>query len=84
MAEARSPTTDDQTEENTAAEPKQTVHENKDQRGVRRRVKGPRYKTIDRESFLLMSSSFFIVFHLIEMVLGFSIDSMIKEVCENS
>ena len=84
MAEARSPTTDDQTEENTAAESKQTANENKDQRGVRRRVKGPRYKTIDRESFLLMSSSFFIVFHLIEMVLGFSIDSMIKEVCENS
>jgi len=38
-----------------------------------------RYKAIDSESFLLMASSFFIFFHLIEMILGISIDLTITE-----
>ncbi|XP_023330312.1 uncharacterized protein LOC111702771 [Eurytemora carolleeae] len=36
-----------------------------------------RYKAIDRESFILMFSMFFIIFHLIELVLGVTVDKII-------
>ena len=36
-----------------------------------------RYKAIDRESFILMFSMFFIVFHVIELVLGVTVDKII-------
>ena len=36
-----------------------------------------KYKAIDRESFILMFSMFFITFHLIELVLGVTVDKII-------